>query len=133
VPSGDATPSPDSASRTGGIGSDVMGDMVDMVHAAVKGDSKRATADIVDMARPSGERALCATAPQPSASSVAAAARNQPVCIRMHTSHAYALSGGQRVRQRSMHGTGHGMQCALCWMQTVSREVRSLVGSSMPI
>lgn len=56
MPSPDATPSPDSAGRAGGIGSDVMGNMVDMVHAAVKGDSKRATADMLDTARPSGER-----------------------------------------------------------------------------
>lgn len=57
MPSPDATPSPDRAGRAGGIGGDVMGDMVDMVHAAVKGDSKRATADMLDMARPSGEHA----------------------------------------------------------------------------
>lgn len=51
VPSGDAVPSPDSAGRAGGIGSDIMGDVMDTMHAAVKGDKTRAAADIADMAR----------------------------------------------------------------------------------
>lgn len=57
----DAIPSPDTAGRSGGVGADVMGDMMGMMGAAVKGDDKRAARDVADMARQqnSGE---CATA-----------------------------------------------------------------------
>lgn len=50
-PGSDAVPSPDVAGRAGGIGADIMGDMMDMMGAAGKGDAKRAAADIADMAR----------------------------------------------------------------------------------
>jgi len=50
-PGADAVPSPDVAGRAGSIGADIMGDMMDMMGAAGKGDAKRAAADIADMAR----------------------------------------------------------------------------------
>lgn len=55
----DSVLSPETAGRAGGLGADVVGDMVDMVGAAVKGDSRRALRDGEDMARHgmSGEEA----------------------------------------------------------------------------
>ncbi len=52
VPSDDAVESPGNAGQGGGIGADIMGDMMDMMGAAGK-DDKRAARDVADMARQS--------------------------------------------------------------------------------